>query len=112
MFSNSNRFDGININNIRNIKMTEEKELEKELEKKVEELDEGKQKVEEEKPSEFEKQLKALREDNERMQAELLKQEELKAKILLGGRAEAGQPQKSQLDLDQEEAAMRLKEFQ
>ena len=108
MFSNSNRFDGININNIRNIKMTEEKELEK----KVEELDEGKQKVEEEKPSEFEKQLKALREDNERMQAELLKQEELKAKILLGGRAEAGQPEKSQLDLDQEEAAERLKEFQ
>ncbi len=84
---------------------------EKELKEKVEELVEGKQKVEEPEKSEFDKQLEALRADNERMQAELLKQEELKAKILLGGRAEAGQPQKSQLDLDQEEAAERLKEF-
>ena len=91
--------------------MSEEKKPEEELKEKVKELSEGKQKVVEEEPSEFDKQLKALREDNERMQGELLKQEELKAKILLGGRAEAGQPQKSQLDLDQEEAAERLKEF-
>ena len=46
------------------------------------------------------------------MQAELLKQEELKAKILLGGRAEAGQPEKSEEDKVKEEAAGILKELQ
>ena len=90
--------------------MSEEKP--KELEKKVEELAEAIPKVEEPEKSEFDKQLEALRADNERMQAELLKQEELKSKILLGGRAEAGQPQKTQEDSDKEEAAGILKELQ
>ena len=91
--------------------MTEE-EVKPKLEEKVKELADAKPKVEEQAPSEFDKQLKALREDNERMQNELLKQEELKAKILLGGKGERGQPEPTVEEKAKEEASEILKMFQ
>lgn len=69
----------------------------------------------EEKPQDedIKKTLKAadeyqkLKEENDRLEAEYLRQQELKAKITMAGRAQAGQtvPEKTQEEKDKEEAA-------
>ena len=45
-----------------------------------------------------------LKEENDKLEAEYLRQQELKSRIALGGRSEAGQPEKTQADKDKEEA--------
>ena len=81
------------------------------VEEKVEELAEAQPKANEPEASEFDKKLKDLREDNEKMQDELLKQEELKAKILVGGRAAAGHENKTPEQEADEEAKRVLDMF-
>ena len=53
-----------------------------------------------------------LKAENDKMEAEFMRQQELRAKIAYGGKADAGEPNKSQEDLDNEEAAKILKPFQ
>lgn len=85
---------------------------EKELKEKVEELAEAKQKTEEsEGLSDIEKHLKKLKEANDDVERELLRQEELRAKVAIGGRALAGQQEQTQEDKDAEEATKILKTF-
>lgn len=55
-----------------------------------------------------------LKEQNDRLEAEYLRQQELRAKLSMGGRAEAGNTPKerTQDDEDQETADKILKQFQ
>lgn len=52
-----------------------------------------------------------LKEENDRLEAEYNRREELKAKMALGGRAQAGQVEKSEQEKADEEAAELLKRF-
>ena len=54
-----------------------------------------------------------LKEQNDKMDVELLRQQEIKAKIAFGGRGEAGQvvKEKTQADIDQEDADKIIKQF-
>lgn len=53
-----------------------------------------------------------LKEQNDKLEAEYKRQMELKAKIALGGKADAGTPEESQEDKDKKEAAKLLSAFQ
>ncbi len=89
--------------------MTEEKPKEPEtVEEKVKELAGDKQTVEEVPKSD----LEILKEKNDAYEKELFRQQELKSKSMIGGRAEAGQPEETQEDKDEKEAAENLSTFQ
>jgi len=45
-----------------------------------------------------------LKEENDKLEAEIMRGDELKSRRALGGRSEAGQPEKTQEDKDKEEA--------
>lgn len=59
------------------------------------------------KADEYEK----LKAENEKLEAEYLRNQELKAKIALGGRAQAGQPEESQEQKNEKEATEMLSKF-
>ena len=52
-----------------------------------------------------------LKQENDRLEAEYNRREEIKAKMALGGRAQAGQVEKSEEQKAEEEAADLLKRF-
>lgn len=52
-----------------------------------------------------------LKQENDKLEAEYNRREELKAKMALGGRAQAGQVEKSEQEKADEEAAELLKRF-
>lgn len=81
--------------------VTEDKEKEKE---KVE-VDDVRKALE--KADEYEK----LKAENDRLETEIRRNMELKAKMAIGGKAEAGIPEKSQEDKDKEEASKILSMF-
>jgi len=85
------------------------------VEEKVEELVEGKQKTEEipddDILSKTRKRLQELKEVNDAIEAENMRAEEERAKKQLGGKSLAGQPQESQEDKDEKEAADILSKF-
>ena len=58
-------------------------------------------------------EYKKLKEENDKLEAEYIRQQELKAKIAIGGRANAGQytPEKTQEQKDREEATKLLSLF-
>ena len=58
-------------------------------------------------------EYKRLKEENDKLEAEYIRQQELKAKITIGGRSAAGQyiPEKTPEEKAKEEAAARLKPF-
>lgn len=57
-------------------------------------------------------EYKRLKEDNDKLEAEYLRQQELKAKITLGGRAAAGQTnEKTPQEIADEEAKKLLSQF-
>lgn len=80
------------------------KQDEKEQEKKVE-PEEIKEVLKE--ADEYEKK----KEEVEKLEALYQREQEIKAKMALGGKADAGQPGKTQEELDEEEAARRLAAF-
>jgi len=85
-----------------------------ELKEKVEELAESKPKIEEPKDdtlSDVEKNLLKLKEANDNLAKELLRQEQLRAKIALGGRAEAGKVEISPEEKASKDAEEILKLF-
>ena len=85
---------------------------EEELKDKVKELADAKQKVEPVKTEETVAESLRLKQENDAYEVELVRKEELRARSMLDGRAEAGQPEKSEEDKANEEAANILKEFQ
>ncbi len=85
---------------------------EEELKDKVKELADAKQKVEPVKTEETVAESLRLKQENDAYEVELVRKEELRARSMLDGRAEAGQPEKSDEDKANEEAANILKEFQ
>ena len=88
--------------------MTEKKETQKqELQKKVEEIAESKEKVEEVKSDEadeVQKRIDILKAKNDAYDAERLRAEENRARELVGGKAEAGQPERTEEDVANEKA--------
>ncbi len=50
-----------------------------------------------------------LEQENARIEAALAKREELRARELMGGRADAGKPAKTQAEIEKEELAARIK---
>ena len=53
-----------------------------------------------------------LKDENDKLEGEYLRQQELRAKLAIGGRTIAGQPEKTELEKSQEEAAKILSMFQ
>lgn len=94
-----------------------EEEMEKvdKLEKEVEKIAESKQKAEEVvvKDSLTLVQDRLLEQEklNDKLEAEFARSEQLRAKKLLGGKAEAGEQPKNQENLDDEEAKRILSAF-
>jgi len=86
---------------------------EEELKEKVEELAEAKQTTEEpDKVSEVEEQLNQLKEANDKVEAELLRKEELRAKVAMGGKADAGEPEETEEEKADKEASKILSTFE
>ena len=56
--------------------------------------------------------VEILKEQNDVFEKEVLRTQEIRAKALIGGRADAGQPEESQEDKDEKEAADILGKFQ
>ena len=52
-----------------------------------------------------------LKAENDKLEAEYLRSQELKAKLALGGRAQAGQVEENQEDKDEKEAAELLSTY-
>lgn len=84
----------------------------KELKEKVEEIADSKQKTEESPLSETEENLQKLKEANDLTEKELQRQEELRSKVLLGGKAKAGEPEPSEQEKADEAAKKLLEVYQ
>ncbi len=83
-----------------------------ELKEEVEKIADSKQKVEERTVlTDQEDYLQKLRDNNEAIRKEEVIIEERRAKAKLGGKADAGQPEKPQQDIDNEEATKILDMF-
>ena len=82
------------------------------VEEKVEEIAESKQKVEEVKVEPTASETLRLRKENDEYEAEVNRKQEIRAREALGGRADAGQPEESQEQKDEKEAAEILSELQ
>ncbi len=82
------------------------------VEEKVEEIVESKQQVEEVKVEPIPSETLRLKQENDAYEAELNRKNELRARETVGGRAEAGQPEESQEQKDEKEAADILSELQ
>ncbi len=82
------------------------------VEEKVEEIAESKQKVEEVKVEPIPSETLRLRKENDEYEAEVNRKQEIRAREALGGRADAGQPEESQEQKDEKEAAEILSELQ
>ena len=86
-----------------------------ELKDKVEELNKGMQKTEEiqeDTPlSQVTKKFEELKAANDRYEAEQARAEEIRARQIVGGRANAGTQEKTPEELAKEEAAEKLKLF-
>ena len=83
-----------------------------ELQKETQKLADGFQKTETSIPSEMQEHYNQLKEMNDNIENEMIRQEELKAKQRMGGRALTQQgSEKSQEEIDREEATAILKPF-
>jgi len=85
----------------------------KKLEEKVEEIAEGKQQTETpaSKVDEITETLNKLRAANDAVEKEMLRKEELRAQVALGGKAEAGQTDKTPEEKTKEEAGRIISMF-
>jgi len=95
--------------------MAEEKlkKEEKQLKKEVETLAEAKQKTATDKDLEtIEERYLKLKEANDKVASELMRQEELKAKVSIAGNTDAGEPDKTPEEQTEEEAKNILSMYQ
>jgi len=90
---------------------------EEELKEKVEEIAESKQKAEvietpDDNLTKVQDQLLKMEQANDKLEAEFMRSEQLRAKKMLGGKAQAGEPEQSPQQLADAEATEILKAFQ